>query len=124
LFIAADIEQVNAALECHAPVIEIHTGHFADADDDQKESDEMRLIVDAIEHAYEAGLQVNAGHGLHYHNTGAIAAIPEISELNIGHSIVARAMFCGMSGAVREMKRIMQEARMASKALCITEEGI
>jgi pyridoxine 5-phosphate synthase len=124
LFIDADIEQVNAALECHAPVIEIHTGHFADADDDQKESDEMRLIVDAIEHAYEAGLQVNAGHGLHYHNTGAIAAIPEISELNIGHSIVARAMFCGMSGAVREMKRIMQEARMASKALCITEEGI
>ena len=124
LFIDADIDQVNAALECNAPVIEIHTGHFADATAEQKQNDEMRLIVDAVEHAYEAGLQVNAGHGLHYHNTGAIAAIPEISELNIGHSIVARAMFCGFSEAVREMKRIMQEARMTSNTLYMTGDSV
>ncbi len=110
LFIDADIAQVDAAVECGAPVIEIHTGHFADAAGNEQEA-ELERIMDAVLHGWNAGLQVNAGHGLQYHNTAVIASIPEISELNIGHAIIARAVMTGLEEAVREMKRLMVEAR-------------
>jgi pyridoxine 5-phosphate synthase len=111
LFIDADPRQVEAATRAAAPVIEIHTGHFADATDDMGRQKEFRRIAEAAKQGQEAGLQVNAGHGLNYHNVAAIAAIPSIVELNIGHAIVARALFTGIQAAVGEMKRLMREAR-------------
>jgi pyridoxine 5-phosphate synthase len=111
LFIDADARQVEAAREAGAPCIEIHTGHFADAADGPEREAELQRIVQAAELGTQIGLQVNAGHGLHYHNVQAIAAIPQVRELNIGHAIVARALFCGLGEAVREMKRLMREAR-------------
>lgn len=111
LFIDAEPAQIEAAVECGAPAIEIHTGHFADASDPGQAQAELARIEQAVQFGSEAGLQVNAGHGLHYHNTGAIARIPQISELNIGHAIIARAVFVGLQEAVREMKRLMREAR-------------
>ncbi|ADE15527.1 pyridoxal phosphate biosynthetic protein PdxJ [Nitrosococcus halophilus Nc 4] len=111
LFIDADPYQVEAAAQAAAPVIEIHTGHFADAEDERSRQKEFQRIVEAVRQGREAGLQVNAGHGLNYQNVAAIAAIPEIVELNIGHAIIARALFTGMQAAVREMKRLMREAR-------------
>lgn len=111
LFIDADPRQVEAAAQASAPVIEIHTGHFADAVDEQGRQKEFQRIADAVKQGREAGLQVNAGHGLNYQNVTAIAALPEIVELNIGHAIVARALFTGMQSAVGEMKRLMREAR-------------
>ncbi len=111
LFIDADLAQIDAALDCGAPVIEIHTGHFADA---AEESERQRLLGDinhAIAYARERGLQVNAGHGLNYHNVQAIAANPLLTELNIGHAIIADAVFRGLAESVREMKRLMVEAR-------------
>ncbi len=106
LFIDADIAQIDAAKQVGAPVIEIHTGHFADA------TESLQQILTAVKHGAEIGLQVNAGHGLHYHNVAEIAAIAEIQELNIGHAIVARALFTGFKEAVQEMKRLMLEARI------------
>lgn len=111
LFIDAEPEQIEAAVACGAPVIEIHTGHYADAETEQEREAELARIVAAVRQGSEAGLQVNAGHGLHYHNTDAIARIPEVRELNIGHAIIARSIFVGLQEAVREMKRIMVEAR-------------
>ena len=111
LFIDADSAQIDAAARIGAPVIEIHTGHFADATDELARKQEYERILCAVKHGTNAGLQVNAGHGLHYHNVAEIAIIPEICELNIGHAIVARALFSGFSEAVREMKRLMIEAR-------------
>lgn len=111
LFIDADPAQIEAAAKVGAPVIEIHTGHFADATDETKRTQEYQRILAAVEQGIQAGLQVNAGHGLNYHNVIDIAAIPQISELNIGHAIVARALFSGFAEAVREMKRLMVEAR-------------
>jgi len=110
LFIDADVEQIDAAIECEAPVIEIHTGHFADASPLQQ-PELLRTINHAIAYAHERGLQVNAGHGLNYHNVQAIAANPLLVELNIGHAIIADAVFRGLAGSVREMKRLMLEAR-------------
>jgi pyridoxine 5-phosphate synthase len=110
LFIDADTAQIDAAAAVGAPVIEIHTGHFADAATPAQRAAELAKVVQAVEHGRERGLQVNAGHGLHYHNVQAIAAIPGLSELNIGHAIVARAVFSGLQEAVREMKRLMREA--------------
>lgn len=110
LFIDADIAQIDAAKQVGAPAIEIHTGHFADASSAQQPQEYQRILA-AVKHGAEIGLQVNAGHGLHYHNVAEIAAIPEIQELNIGHAIVARALFTGFKEAVREMKRLMVEAR-------------
>lgn len=112
LFIDADLAQVEAAVRVGAPVIEIHTGHYANArgEDQQRE---FERIERAAVHAAELGLQVNAGHGLHYHNVQPIAAIPVMRELNIGHAIIARAIFSGLGEAVREMKRLMVEARHA-----------
>lgn len=110
LFIDADFKQIDAAHRCGAPVIEIHTGSYAHA---SHLKSELERITTAAQYAHELGLVVNAGHGLHYHNVKAIAAIPFMHELNIGHSIVARALFTGFSEAVREMKRLMQEGRTA-----------
>lgn len=111
LFIDADLAQVTAAAECGAPVVELHTGHYADATSTPEQQQELQRIVQAVEQGLEAGLQVNAGHGLHYHNVQAIAAIPGVRELNIGHAIIARSVFTGLHEAVVEMKRLMVEAR-------------
>lgn len=111
LFIDADPRQIEAAAACGAPVIEIHTGHYADLHGAAAVAQELQRIADAARLGHGAGLQVNAGHGLHYHNVQAIARIAEIRELNIGHAIVARALFSGMAEAVAEMKRLMVEAR-------------
>ena len=107
LFIDADPVQIAAAAKTTAPVIEIHTGHFADADNANKAKQELVRIQRAVKQGLELNLQVNAGHGLHYHNVQDIAAIAGISELNIGHAIIARAVFTGLGEAVREMKRLM-----------------
>ncbi len=111
LFINADRAQIDAAAEAGAPVIEIHTGSFADAKTDAVQEIELDRIKEAVVHGLKHNLKVNAGHGLHYHNVQAIAAIPGISELNIGHAIVGRAIFVGMEKAVREMKTLMLKAR-------------
>lgn len=111
LFIDADPDQINAAAEIGAPVIEIHTGHYADAETPVQSQEELARIVHAVELGTNLGLHVNAGHGIHYHNVDAIAAIPGIRELNIGHAIIARAVFTGLQEAVREMKRLMREAQ-------------
>jgi len=111
LFIAPDMAQIDAALECGAPVIELHTGRYADAESPSEAQHELNIIINAVQHAAKLGLQVNAGHGLNYHNVGAIAEIPNIVELNIGHAIVARSFFTGFQSAVREMKQLMLIAR-------------
>lgn len=110
LFIDADPAQVEASVRAGAYAIEIHTGHFADATTTAARREELDRIQRAVQQGLDLGLQVNAGHGLHYHNVQSIAAIPGISELNIGHAIVARALFTGLQEAVREMKRLMREA--------------
>ena len=111
LFIDPDFAQIDASLACGAPVIELHTGRYADAETKEEADEELKIIQDAAEYAHKLGLQVNAGHGLHYHNVQDIAKIPELVELNIGHAIIARSVFTGLQGAVREMKQLMVEAR-------------
>lgn len=111
LFIDADLKQIEAAIRCKAPIIEIHTGCYAAAKSHQERDKELQRIIKASEMAKGAGLIVNGGHGLNYQNVQAIARIPEMNELNIGHGIVARAVFSGFENAVREMKRLMMEAR-------------
>jgi pyridoxine 5-phosphate synthase len=113
LFIDADPEQLDAAAEVGAPVVEIHTGHYADAVSPATRAAELARIARAVEQGRGLGLQVNAGHGLDYHNVAAVAALPGIRELNIGHSIIARAMFCGLADAVRDMKSILLRAACA-----------
>ena len=107
LFIDPDIAQLDAALACGAPVVELHTGSYADAGKDRADAEFQRL-VDAAEHGDALGLQVNAGHGLHYRNVKPVARIPQLVELNIGHSIVAHALFVGLNKAVKEMIAIMK----------------
>lgn len=110
LFIDPNIKQIDAALAAGVPVVELHTGKYADArapKDVTRELDQIRL---AARYAEEKGLHVNAGHGLNYDNVRPVAAIPEIRELNIGHAIVARAVFVGMANAVREMKALIAAA--------------
>ena len=109
-FIDASREQIDAVVECAAPCVEIHTGHYADAHIDAR-AEHLAVINEAIEYAHARGLQVNAGHGLNRHNVAPIAANPLVSELNIGHALVADAVFMGFAEAVREIKRIMLEAR-------------
>jgi pyridoxine 5-phosphate synthase len=111
LFIDPDIRQIEAAVHCDAPVIEIHTGVYAEAKTQAAREQELRRIIKAVHFAHQAGLIVNAGHGLNYENVQPIARIPEMNELNIGHAIIARAIFKGLEPAVREMKRLMVEAR-------------
>jgi len=111
LFIDADKKQIEAAAAAGAPYIEIHTGKYAEATQAAVQQAELQRIADAAAYAASLGLIVNAGHGLHYHNVQPIAAIPEMYELNIGHAIIARAIFTGLGPAVTEMKRLMVEAR-------------
>ena len=111
LFIDADNNQIEAAVECGAPIIEIHTGHYADASTSSEQRKELKKISNACNYAHNLGLQVNAGHGLTLENTKAIAEIGTIVELNIGHSIISRALFIGLSVATSEMKQLLQEAR-------------
>ena len=110
LFINADPLQIDAAARAGAPVIEIHTGSYADASTLESQQTHFAEIQAAVKLGLELGLKVNAGHGLHYDNVQPIAAIAGISELNIGHAIVARALFVGFRQAVQEMKQLMLEA--------------
>ncbi|CAH0527145.1 pyridoxine 5'-phosphate synthase [Vibrio hippocampi] len=111
LFIDADNAQIDAAKAAGAPYIELHTGHYADAESEAEQQNELKKIAAAASYAADIGLIVNAGHGLTYHNVGPIAALPEIYELNIGHSIIGRAVFDGLDKAVADMKAIMADAR-------------
>lgn len=113
LFIDADPEQIRASAEAGAPVIELHTGRYADLEGDAQLT-ELERIKRGVQVGVTHGLKVNAGHGLHYTNVQAIAAIPEITELNIGHAIVAQAVFVGWENAVRDMKAAMIKARLES----------
>jgi pyridoxine 5-phosphate synthase len=110
LFVDANPGQIEASAECGAPLIEIHTGHYAEAANEEQRAAELARIERAIARGLDLKLQVNAGHGLHYQNVQTIAALPGVSELNVGHAIVARAVFIGLGPAVREMKRLMREA--------------
>ena len=112
LFLDADPKQIEAAAESGASVIEIHTGSYANAYHTQSRSLEFKKIADATVQAISLGLQVNAGHGLNYENVKLIAEIIDVHELNIGHSIIAQAVFDGLEGAVQKMKKIMQQARL------------
>jgi pyridoxine 5-phosphate synthase len=114
LFIDPDFKQIEAALRCGAPVVELHTGAYADAKTLAERDSELQRVIDAAEFAHQAGLIVNAGHGLNYQNTQAIARIAQINELNIGHGIIAHAIFVGLQNAVREMKNLMLAARLHS----------
>ncbi|MFL1406104.1 pyridoxine 5'-phosphate synthase [Marinobacter sp. M1N3S26] len=111
LFIDPDPEQIDAAVRCGAPVIELHTGEYAEADTPAEQSHTLETLKQAVEYARRKGLVVNAGHGLNYHNTLAVAAIPGINELNIGHAIIARSIFTGLKDAVRDMRVILDQAR-------------
>ncbi|AOV96125.1 pyridoxine 5'-phosphate synthase [Edwardsiella hoshinae] len=111
LFIDPDERQIEAAVAVGAPYIEIHTGAYADAANELAQAAELTRIAVAARFAAERGLKVNAGHGLTYHNVQAIAALPEMHELNIGHSIIGRAVFAGLSTAVSDMKQLLLEAR-------------
>lgn len=107
LFIDPEESQLEAARAAGAPVVEIHTGAFAEAHSEAESDTELRRIKNAVVHGTSLGLSVNAGHGLHYHNVQQIASIPGVEELNIGHAIVAHALFVGWDNAVREMKSLM-----------------
>lgn len=111
LFIDADRQQIDAAKVCGAPFIELHTGHYADAKTEEDQQDELKKIAAGASYADDLGITVNAGHGLTYHNVAPIAALPEIYELNIGHSIMGRAVFDGLNRAVKDMKSVMETAR-------------
>lgn len=112
LFIDPDPVQIDAAIACGAPTIELHTGAYAEAEG-AAQAAELQRIIRAVAHA-KGRLVVNAGHGLHYHNTAPIAALDGINELNIGHAIVSHALFVGFKQAVREMKDLMRQARADS----------
>jgi pyridoxine 5-phosphate synthase len=113
LFIEPTEAAIDAALEIGAPLVELHTGVYADASD-QERTRELERLTHVAAYAADLGLQVNAGHGLHYGNVGAVAAIPQLKELNIGHAIVARALFSGLKNAVAEMKQAMSAGRQAA----------
>ncbi len=113
LFIDADLKQIDAAKRVGAPVIEIHTGHYAEAENKVKQHKLLNEIVLACEHADDIGLQVNAGHGLNRQNIAEIASLKMVQELNIGHAIIADSVFMGLEKTVGEYKRLMYEARLA-----------
>lgn len=108
LFIDAEAMQIEAAAEAGAPVIELHTGRYADEPDLERRERELQRVVEGVRLGLDAGLKVNAGHGLNYQNVERVAEIEGISELNIGHAIIARALFTGLGPAVAEMKRLMR----------------
>ena len=107
LFIDPEVTQLDAAVACGAPVVELHTGSYADADAGSVKN-ELNRVVNAAEYGGSNGLHINAGHGLHYENIKPIARIPQLVELNIGHSIVAHALFVGLDKAVRDMIVLMK----------------
>ena len=109
LFIDPDKTQIDAAVRCGAPVIELHTGEYAEASGAAADA-AFKVLVEAVTYARKKGLVVNAGHGLNYHNTERVAAIAGINELNIGHAIIARAVFTGLKEAVRDMKTLIDNA--------------
>ena len=109
LFVDPDPEQLRASREVGAPVVEIHTGGYADLAGDEQEA-ELKRIREACELGHELGLIINAGHGLHYENVQPIARLPHMNELNIGHAIIARSIFSGLPDAVREMKALIDQA--------------
>lgn len=111
LFIDADFAQIDAAVACGAPTIEIHTGAYADAQTEVAQQAELARIVAGSTYAASKGLVVNAGHGLNLENVAPIAAIAEIHELNIGHSIIADSVFVGLEQAVKDMKAAIQAVR-------------
>jgi pyridoxine 5-phosphate synthase len=111
LFVDAIEAQLDASVRVKAPYIEIHTGAYAEAENDHQQAIELERIKQGAAYAHSKGLIVNAGHGLNYHNVKPIAAIEEFYELNIGHAIIARAAIDGLDKAVRDMKRLMLEAR-------------
>lgn len=110
LFINADKAQIDAAHDAGASVIELHTGRYAELENESDRKSELKKIADCVRYGTEIGLRVNAGHGLNYHNTRPIAMLPDIRELNIGHAIVSQALFVGWEAAVREMKHLMTQA--------------
>lgn len=112
LFIDPDNVQIDAAVQAGAPLIELHTGRYADAQTRAEQLDELVRIQQAATYAHDLGLQVNAGHGLNMHNVEAICRIPQIVELNIGHSIIAQSVFSGLAEIVRDMKQCMLQARL------------
>lgn len=111
LFINADRPQIEAAQAAGASAVELHTGEYAALESETAQREALTRLRQAVDYGTELGLRVNAGHGLNYHNTRPVAAIPNISELNIGHAIVAQALFVGWESAVREMKTLMTTAR-------------
>ena len=115
LFIDADGRQIEASQRCGVAAIEIHTGHYAEAEDQATRQRELQRIRRAVEQGRAAGLIVNAGHGLHYHNTVEIAALAGIHELNIGHSIIARAVLTGLDEAVRSMRALIDQGAALAK---------
>jgi len=115
LFVDPEPDQIEAAAAAGAPVIEIHTGHYAELEGVAR-NPELARVEQAVQLGLDLKLQVNAGHGLNYQNVQPIAALPGLSELNIGHAIVARALFTGLAEAVREMKRLMREAAEAARS--------
>ncbi|RLA91814.1 MAG: pyridoxine 5'-phosphate synthase [Deltaproteobacteria bacterium] len=110
LFVDPDTKQIEIAKKTGADAIEIHTGRYADAGSDRREKKELEKIQKAALYANERGFHVFAGHGLNYHNVSSVATIPQIEELNIGHSIIGRAIFVGIFEAVREMKQIIKDS--------------
>ena len=111
LFVDPDIAQLEASARVGAPVVELHTGRYAEADNRQQQAECLAELRQAATRAQALGLTVHGGHGLHYHNVQPVAAIPEMVELNIGHAIVARAIFTGLEAAVAEMKSLIHQAR-------------
>jgi pyridoxine 5-phosphate synthase len=111
LFIDPDFRQIDAAVEAGAPVVELHTGRYAAASTAKERRRELAKLRAAAAHAAGKGLRVNAGHGLNYRNVGPVAGIGHVRELNIGHAIIARAVFVGIAQAVREMKRLLGRSR-------------
>jgi pyridoxine 5-phosphate synthase len=107
LFIDPDLRQIDAAHLGGAPVVELHTGKYADADSVPERLHELERLCVATKHAHQLGLQVNAGHGLNYHNVQPVIVIPDIVELNIGHAIIAESVFIGLDAAVRKMKALL-----------------
>ena len=110
LFIEPDPRQIEAAIRLGAPVVELHTGRYAELEG-EAQAEELRRLADAAALAAKNGIEVHAGHGLTYDNVQPIAAIPQLAELNIGHFLVGEAMFVGLAGSVRQMRALMDEAR-------------
>jgi pyridoxine 5-phosphate synthase len=111
LFVEASEAQLDAAKNLGAPVVEIHTGAYCDAETEQGRARELDRIRHAVQYGAGIGLEVHAGHGLNFETVKPIAALPEIAELNIGHFLIGEAVFVGLEAAIAEMRRLMDEAR-------------